>query len=105
MNSYIGMKLALTEDEPTIRPYFEDRWGNLPDSQNGDIEMSLILLAALHERWVYMLRCLSSTDLSRTFIHPEMETVLDIDTTITLYAWHGKHHVAHVTALKTKMEW
>jgi hypothetical protein len=105
MNSYIRMKLALTEENPTIRPYFEDRWGELVDGRDGPIEMSLALLDALHERWVLMLQGLSDDDLARTFVHPEMGKTLSIDTNIALYAWHGNHHLAHITSLRGRKGW
>lgn len=105
MNSYIRMKLALTEENPTIRPYFEDRWGELVDGRAGPTEMSLVLLDALHVRWVMMLRRLSEEDLVRTFAHPEMGKTLSIDTNIALYAWHGNHHLAHITNLRERQGW
>ncbi|MDQ1729422.1 MAG: hypothetical protein QOD33_1547, partial [Pyrinomonadaceae bacterium] len=71
MNSYLRFKLALTEDEPTIKPYFEDRWARLNDANQAPIELSLNLLASLHERWVWFLRSLTDEDFKRTFRHPE----------------------------------
>jgi hypothetical protein len=104
MNAYIRFKLALTEDEPTIKPYMEDRWANLPDSQSTPVEVSLALLAALHDRWVRLLRSLQPEDWKRTFRHPELG-VMPLEKTLGLYAWHGRHHVAHVTELRKRMGW
>lgn len=103
MNSYIRFKLALTEDEPTIKPYMEDRWALLPDSQ-APPEVSLVLLDCVHQRWMIMLRSLSDTDWRRTFRHPELGP-MTLDKTLALYSWHGRHHVAHVTSLRKKMGW
>jgi len=104
MNAYIRFKLALTEDEPTIRPYMEDRWAELPESKQAPIDVSLALLDSLHERWALVLRNISDAGWKRTFRHPEMG-LLSLEKTLALYAWHGRHHVAHVTSLREKMRW
>ncbi|HYY58445.1 MAG TPA: bacillithiol transferase BstA [Pyrinomonadaceae bacterium] len=104
LNSYVRFKLALTEEEPTIRPYLEDRWAQLEDSRITPLETSLALLDALHERWVALLRSLSTEDFSRTFRHPDLGTV-SLNKNVGLYAWHGRHHVAHITALRERMGW
>ena len=104
LHSYIRFKLAITEDEPTIKPYFEDRWAQLPDALVSPIEPSLDLLEALHERWVWFLRSLKDEDFRRTFQHPELG-VVSLNKNVALYAWHGRHHVAHVTALRERMGW
>ena len=104
MNAYVRFKLAMTENEPTIRPYMEDRWAELPEAKTGPIEMSLQLLENLHQRWVVFLRTLKAEDWKRTFRHPDLG-VLPLEKVLALYAWHGKHHVAHVTALKERMGW
>jgi uncharacterized damage-inducible protein DinB len=104
MNAYIRFKLALTEDEPTIRPYMEDRWAELPESKQAPIDVSLTLLDSLHQRWTMVLRNIPDADWKRTFRHPEMG-LLSLEKTLALYAWHGKHHVAHVTTLREKMGW
>ena len=96
MNSYIRFRLTLTEDCPTIKPYSEDKWAELPDAKHGNIEVSLILLETLHMRWVLLLRALGVKELSRTFIHPENGKTLRLDENIGLYAWHGNHHLAHI---------
>jgi hypothetical protein len=104
MNSYIRFKFALTEHEPTIKPYDEDVWAKLIDGKTAPIDSSLRLLEGLHERWVLLLRFLSEAELKRKFTHPELGTVT-IDQYIGLYAWHGKHHVAHVTGLRERHGW
>jgi hypothetical protein len=104
MNSYIRFKLAMTEEEPTIKPYFEDRWALLDDASQAPVGLSLNLLDALHERMVWFLRSLKGSDFQRTFRHPEIGTV-SMDRNIALYAWHGRHHVAHITSLRERMGW
>ena len=104
MNAYIRFKLALTEDEPTIKPYAEDLWAKLADVQSTPLEVSLALLDNLHLRWVPLLRGLQETDWKRTFIHPE-NGVVSLDKNLALYAWHGKHHTAHITELRKRMQW
>jgi len=104
MNSYIRFKLALTEAEPTIKPYFEDRWALLDDASQAPIELSLNLLASLHERWVWFLRTLREADFQRTFRHPELG-IVSLDKNVALYAWHGRHHVAQITSLRERMGW
>ena len=104
MNAYIRFKLALTEDEPTIKPYAEDRWAKLADVQPTPIEVSLALLENLHVRWVVLLQGLQEEDWKRTFIHPE-SGVVSLEKNLALYAWHGKHHTAHITELRKRMHW
>jgi len=104
MNAYIRFKLALTEDEPTIKPYMEDRWAKLADVQSTPLEVSLALLDSLHDRWVRLLRLIKPEDWKRTFRHPELG-IVSLDRNVALYAWHGRHHVAHVTSLRQKMGW
>jgi len=103
MNAYIRFKLALTEDDPTIKPYMEDRWAELPDSK-APIENSLVILDSLHRRWTPLLRNLSDADWKRTFRHPELGS-MPLEKSLALYAWHGRHHVAHVMELRKKMGW
>jgi DinB superfamily len=95
MNAYIRMKLAVTEDSPAIKTYEEQLWAELPDAKSAPAELSLSLLEALHRRWVLFLRNLSNDDYARTFKHPEWGTVT-IDDAVALYAWHCRHHLAHV---------
>jgi hypothetical protein len=104
MNAYVRFKLALTEDEPTIKPYMEDRWAGTADVQATPLEVSLAMLEPLHDRWVRLLRTLKPADWKRTFRHPELGTV-SLEKNLALYAWHGKHHTAHITELRKKMGW
>lgn len=104
LNSYCRFKLALTEDEPTIKAYHEDRWAELGDVRAAPIEVSLALLESLHERWVLLLKSLEPTDFERTFRHPEIG-VVSLAQNACLYAWHGRHHVAHITSLRERMGW
>ena len=104
LNSYTRFRLALTEDNPTIRPYDEQAWALLPDAAHAPAEVSLQLLAGLHARWVLLLRTLTPLQLSRTFLHPD-SGLLRLDTCLALYAWHGEHHLAHITNLKERMGW
>lgn len=94
LNSYIRFKLALTENNPTIKPYAEEKWAELPDS-NLPIEVSLALIQSLHERWVYILEKLTVVQLKRTFTHPDAGDIT-LEKNIGLYAWHGNHHLAHI---------
>ncbi len=104
MNSYIRFKLAVTEDEPTIKPYNEGQWAMLHDATTVDVEVSLALLEALHRRWVVFLRSLNDAQFSRAFRHPELG-IITLDQNLALYAWHGRHHVAHITTLRDRMGW
>jgi hypothetical protein len=104
LNSYVRFKLAITEDEPVIKPYFEDRWAELDDARQAPVALSLDLLEALHGRWVWFLRSLKQEDFQRTFQHPELG-VVSLDKNVALYAWHGRHHVAHITSLRERMGW
>jgi uncharacterized damage-inducible protein DinB len=103
MNAYTRFKLGLTEDNPTIKTYEEARWAELADARE-PIEVSLTLLEALHTRWDVLLRSLSDEQWSRTIQHPEWGT-LRLDSLLGLYAWHGRHHTAHVTGLRERMGW
>lgn len=103
LNSFTRFKLALTEQEPTIKPYDEKLWAELPDSKT-PIELSLPLLEGLHKRWTILLNSLSASDWQRTFRHPERGT-MTLSDNLQLYAWHGKHHVAHITALRERNGW
>ncbi|GAB3650796.1 bacillithiol transferase BstA [Echinicola sediminis] len=96
MNSIIRFKLALTEDNPSIKPYFEDRWAKLIDSNDDDISHSIMLLMGLHYRWVILLRSLGKKELERTFYHPENRKESNLAETIGQYAWHCEHHLAHI---------
>lgn len=105
MNAYCRFKLALTEDEPTIKPYEEAKWAELPDSQRLPIGVSLDLLDALHQRWVALLRSMDGAGFNREFRHPERDGVLTLSQLLALYAWHGRHHVAHITSLRKREGW
>jgi hypothetical protein len=104
LNAYIRYKLALTEDEPTIKPYAEDRWAQLADTQATPVEVSLAMLDSLHNRWVHLLRSLQPDDWKRAFRHPELGLV-SLEKNLALYAWHGRHHVAHITSLRERNGW
>ena len=104
LNSYVRFKLALTEDEPTIKTYAEDRWAELADTKATPVEVSLTLLDSLHDRWVRLLRSLTPEEWKRTFRHPELGA-MTLEKTLALYAWHGRHHVAHITELRKRMSW
>jgi uncharacterized damage-inducible protein DinB len=103
LSAYIRFKLALTEDHPTIKPYDQEAWATLADS-TAPIESSLQMLDLLHQRWVRVLHAMSPADFDRTFVHPE-EGVLTLDTLLALYAWHGPHHVEHITSLRVRNGW
>jgi uncharacterized damage-inducible protein DinB len=104
MNAFIRFKLALTEDEPTIKPYMEDRWATLEDARSTPLDVSLALLDALHARWLIILRAMTPADFARTLRHPEMG-LMTLDRMLALYAWHGRHHVAHITSLRERKSW
>ncbi|HEV8047769.1 MAG TPA: bacillithiol transferase BstA [Terriglobales bacterium] len=104
MNAYIRFKLALTEDKPTIKPYMEDRWAATEDVNSTPLDVSLALLDPLHDRWVRLLRTMRPADWKRTFKHPELGEV-SLEKSLALYAWHGKHHIAHITGLRKRMGW
>jgi hypothetical protein len=98
MNAFVRFKLALTEDQPTVKPYDEARWATLADAAL-PIEPSLDLLEALHVRWVRLLESMSDRDFERTFAHPE-SGILRLDQWLAQYAWHGRHHVAHILSVR-----
>jgi len=104
MNAYVRFKLALTEDDPTIKTYKEARWAELADTKATPLDVSLTLLDSLHNRWVRLLQSLSAEDWKRTFRHPELGP-MTLEKTLALYAWHGRHHVAHITELRKQMSW
>ncbi len=105
LNAYTRFKLALTEDEPTIKPYDEARWAELADVRAAPVETSLTLLECLHRRWVLLLRELTAADLSRRFKHPEQGRSIELDEVLAMYAWHGRHHVAQIASLRDRMGW
>jgi len=97
MNAYIRFKQTITEDMPIIRPYYEERWAECEEAKNGDIEMSIILLEGLHQRWVAFLKTLKLEDYQRKYIHPEHGKEFTLANMLGNYARHGKHHLAHIT--------
>jgi len=99
INSYVRFKLALTENLPTIKPYEESLWAELPDSKLSPF-VSLNLLEALHERWVVILKSLSDEDLNKEFIHPEQSEKISLKENILIYSWHCQHHLAHIRQAK-----
>ena len=104
LNAYVRFKLALTEEEPTIKPYAENLWARLPDTKATPVDVSLTLLDSLHNRWVRLLRSLKPEDWKRSFRHPELGLV-SLEKNLALYAWHGRHHVAHITSLRERNGW
>lgn len=103
MNSYIRFKLALTENQPTIKPYEEARWAELPDTLQWPVEQSVALLDALHSRWVFLLRSMSEEDYGRTFYHPASKAVVPLQKALGLYDWHGRHHLAHIALVRSSL--
>src|ERR1700733_9725933 len=104
LNAYVRFKLALTEEEPTIKPYAEDRWARLSDTQATPVEVSLTMLDSLHDRWGRLLRSLKPEEWKRSFRHPELGLV-SLEKNLALYDWHGRHHVAHITSLRQRNSW
>ncbi len=104
VNSYVRFKLAMTESEPQVKGYDETLWAELPDAKSSPVEVSLALLSSLHERWVIFLRALTDDECARGFIHSQLGRVR-VDQNTALYAWHGRHHVAHIEALKEREGW
>ena len=104
MNSYIRFKLALTEHEPVIKPYDEAKWALLPDAEAAPLENSLQLLELIHERWMFVLRSLQGDDWNIVYRHPELGPV-SLAHAVAMYAWHGNHHVAHITSLRERKGW
>jgi hypothetical protein len=104
MNCYVRFRMALTEESPVIKPYDEAQWALLDDASQAPVEVSLRLLEALHERWVRLIRSMPEPLFSRTYRHPERGSV-NLDTTLGIYAWHIRHHAAHITGLRDRMAW
>lgn len=105
VNAYIRYKLAFTEQSPVIRPYDEVAWSECDDAKTGDIQLSLNLLEALHKRWVVFLSSLSESDLQRTYIHPANKKESTLLEAVGMYAWHGDHHLAHITTAIERNGW
>ncbi|SMC65245.1 YfiT family bacillithiol transferase [Moheibacter sediminis] len=100
INSLVRFKLALTEETPTIKPYFENLWAELSDSKNISIQSSLKILEGLHTRWIHLLESLDENDLEKEFFHPESKEKVSLKTNIGMYAWHCEHHLAHIKIAK-----
>ncbi len=105
LNSYLRFRKALTEDRPTISGYDEAAWAELTDARAAPVALSLTLLEGLHARWVVLLRSLRPQDYARAFVHPESGREVELERNLALYAWHGRHHLAHITSLKERMGW
>lgn len=104
MNAFIRFKLALTEDTPEVKPYDEAKWAELADSRETPVEVSLTLLDSVHDRWVRILRSLREEDFGKAVRHSE-HGLISLDALLGLYAWHGRHHVGHITALRQSHGW
>jgi hypothetical protein len=103
-NALIRFKLALTENTPTVKPYDEAAWAKLEDARSTPIEISLSLVDGLHDRWIRVLNAMSPADFKRTLNHPE-HGVMSLDHLLALYAWHSRHHIAHITNLRSRNGW
>lgn len=103
-NAYIRFRMALTADAPRIATYDQAKWAELADARTAPVELSLELLKNLHARWVLLLKSLQAADFSRTVNHPE-RGLITVDQNLALYAWHGRHHVGHITSLRKRMGW
>ena len=104
MNAFVRFKLALTEDQPSVKTYNQQRWAELPDAKTAPVAVSLSLLDSVHKRFGMLLRSMSAADFARTMNHPE-QGIVSLDRYLSLYAWHGRHHVAHITSLRERMGW
>lgn len=105
MNAYMRFKLALTEDKPTIKPYLEKAWAEMDDSLNLPIDISISILEPLHTRWVYMLKNIKASEFDRSVFHPESKREMSVKFLMALYAWHSRHHVAHIAELRKRNKW
>ncbi len=104
MNAFVRFKLAMTEEQPAVKTYNQERWAELPDARTPPVVVSLNLFDSLHKRFVALLRSMSAADFARTMKHPEMG-VVPLVQYLSLYAWHGRHHVAHITGLRERKGW
>ncbi|MEP7146398.1 MAG: YfiT family bacillithiol transferase [bacterium] len=105
MNAIIRFKLALTEDVPIIKPYFEDKWAELGDYKNTPVNVSLSLIESIHKRWIDILKTMEKKDFEKSFFHPEHGKEFSLDEITGMYSWHGKHHYAHIDELRKRMNW
>ena len=104
-HSYIRFKWSLTEEKPLIKAYDENIWAQLDDARTAPIDISLNMLSGLHQRWVHLLKNIDNEGWSRSFIHPETNKEIPLYVNLALYAWHGKHHLKHITNLKETQGW
>jgi uncharacterized damage-inducible protein DinB len=104
MNSYVRFRLAMTEDDPTIKGYDEKLWAELPDARTAPVEISLEMLDALHRRWVLLMKSFGPEDFARTMRHSQ-NGPMTLDDSLGLYEWHGRHHTAHITSLRAAKNW
>jgi len=104
LNAFVRFKLALTENEPPVKPYDQQRWAELPDAKAAPVEPSLMLFESLHKRFTGLLTSMSAADFERTMNHPE-QGIVKLERYLSLYAWHGRHHIAHITSLRERMGW
>jgi hypothetical protein len=105
LNAYIRMRLVLTEDNPMVKTYDETAWAELHDARVAPVGTSLVMLESMHERWVDLMRAMSPADFARTFQHPQPPTPRSLDWLVAMYAWHGPHHIAHITTLRQRNGW
>jgi uncharacterized damage-inducible protein DinB len=105
MNSYIRFRWALTEARPVIKAYDETLWAILPDAKLAPVDLSLKLIESLHQRWRVLLEAMTEADYQKVFIHPQSGSEVSLERNLALYAWHGKHHIAQITALRERMGW
>jgi uncharacterized damage-inducible protein DinB len=105
MNAYIRFKLGLTENNPTIKPYEEQLWAEMADTENLPINISATILFALHKRWLEVLKNIKAEEWERTVVHPEHQKTMTLWCLLGMYVWHGKHHTAHITKLRERMGW
>jgi hypothetical protein len=105
LNAFIRFKLALTQDTPTICVYDQTRWAQLADTREVPIQLSLTLLDSLHARWLKLLQRMSDADFAREYMHPEQKKTVRLDAALAMYAWHCRHHVAHITSLRDRNGW
>jgi len=104
VNGFARFKLALTEDEPSIKTYEEALWAETPDAREAPVDLSIRLLDALHRRWTILLDSLADAQFDRAFVHPDRGR-MTIDKAIQLYAWHGLHHTGQITGLRARRAW
>jgi hypothetical protein len=100
LNAFCRFKLALTEDTPSVKPYFEERWAQLSDGKNSNISASIQIITGLHARWTFLLKTLDDADLQKGFFHPEYNEIVTLNETLARYAWHSEHHLAHIRLAK-----